>query len=121
MSTEVNGTEHNRDQGQDQHQDHDPAQEQASSKTSEGSTPGPRPEQDPVSNPASDTPATRTLPRTSPIVWGALILAFCGFVAQRTLNPGQLDAATWITATVIGLGLLLLGVGASVIVRNRRR
>lgn len=60
-------------------------------------------------------------PRTGPIVWGALILAFCGYVAQRTLYPGQPDATTWITATVIGLGLLLLGVGTAVLIRNRRR
>ncbi|QIM18010.1 hypothetical protein G7066_03750 [Leucobacter coleopterorum] len=90
-------------------------------------------EQQPHSSPAAppaptlrDAGAGRTAvsrrvqPRTGPIVWGALILAFCGYVAQRTLYPGLPDTTTWITATVIGLGLLLLGVGAAVLIRNRR-
>lgn len=59
-------------------------------------------------------------PRTSPIVWGALILAFCGYVVQRTLAPGNLDTTTWITTVTIGLGVLLLGVGAAVLIRNQR-
>ncbi|PRI10561.1 hypothetical protein [Leucobacter massiliensis] len=59
-------------------------------------------------------------PRTSPIVWGALILAFCGYAAQRAFGGGELDTAWWITATVIGLGLLLLAVGGAVLLRNRR-
>lgn len=71
--------------------------------------------------PAHRKTAPQPRSRTSPIVWGALILAFCGYVAQRTLRPGELDTTVWITATVIGLGLLLLGVGASVLIRNRRR
>lgn len=62
----------------------------------------------------------RAAPRTGPIVWGALILAFCGYAAQRAFGGGELDTAAWITATVIGLGVLLLGVGTAVIVRNRR-
>lgn len=59
-------------------------------------------------------------PRTSPIVWGALILGFCGYVVQRTLAPGNLDPTTWITAVTVGLGVLLLGVGVAVLIRNRR-
>ncbi|MEJ6488257.1 hypothetical protein PQI23_00785 [Leucobacter sp. USCH14] len=63
---------------------------------------------------------TRPSPRTGPIVWGALILVFCGYVSQQVLGGGGLDAAGWITATVIGLGVLLLGVGFAVLMRSRR-
>ncbi len=66
-------------------------------------------------------PAARRQPRTSPIVWGALILAFCGYVTQLTVGGGQLDTAAWVAATTIGLGVLLLGVGLVVIVRGRGR
>jgi hypothetical protein len=58
---------------------------------------------------ADARPPARTGPRTGPIVWGALILAFCG-----------LDTAWWITATVIGLGVLLLVVGGAILLRGRR-
>ncbi|WP_449283073.1 hypothetical protein [Leucobacter sp.] len=68
---------------------------------------------------ARSKPPVRTGPRTGPIVWGALILAFCGYAAQRAFGPGGMDTAWWITATVIGLGLLLLVVGVAVAVRNR--
>lgn len=60
-------------------------------------------------------------PRTGPIVWGALILVFCGYVLQRTFGDGRVDSATWATAAVIGVGALLLVVGAAVILRDRRR
>lgn len=60
-------------------------------------------------------------PRTSPIVWGALILGFCGYVVQRTLAPGEIDATVWVTAMTIGLGVLLLAVGGAVLIRNRRQ
>lgn len=63
----------------------------------------------------------RPAPRSSPIVWGALILAFCGYIAQRLLGTGGLDLATWVAAITIGLGVLLLGVGAAVLIRNRRQ
>ncbi|WP_053387128.1 hypothetical protein [Leucobacter japonicus] len=59
-------------------------------------------------------------PRTGPIVWGALILVFCGYIAQQVFGLGGMDPTVWITATVIGLGVLLLGVGIAVLVRNRR-
>ncbi|WP_053354122.1 hypothetical protein [Leucobacter musarum] len=59
-------------------------------------------------------------PRTGPIVWGALILVFCGYIAQQVFGLGGMDPTVWITATVIGLGVLLLGVGVAVLVRNRR-
>ena len=61
----------------------------------------------------------RNGPRTSPIVWGALILAFCAFVAQLRFSGSTLDANTWLILTTIGLGVLLLVVGAVVLIRNR--
>lgn len=71
--------------------------------------------------PAASPQRRKSMPRTGPIVWGALILAFCGYVAQRTFGGGgSLDTAAWITATVIGLGVLLLGVGTAVLIRNSR-
>ena len=86
------------------------------------------PAQDPAPQDPSSTPVqgkrptpVQSGPRTSPIVWGALILGFCGYVVQRTLAPGNIDTTTWITAVTIGLGVLLLGVGAAVLIRNQRR
>lgn len=58
--------------------------------------------------------------RSGPIVWGALILVFCAFVAARSMG-WVVDPTTWVIATIIGLGVLLLGVGVAVIVRNRSR
>ncbi len=73
----------------------------------------------PARSESGGKPPTRTGPRTGPIVWGALILAFCGYAAQRAFGTGGMDTAWWITATVIGLGVLLLAVGVAVAVRNR--
>lgn len=64
--------------------------------------------------------AERPRPRTGPIVWGAIVLAFCVYVATQTLAPGSIDATTFLIASVIGLGVLLLVVGAAVLVRNGR-
>ncbi|WP_336659074.1 hypothetical protein [Leucobacter sp. USHLN153] len=58
-------------------------------------------------------------PRTGPIVWGALILVFCAYVAQQVFGTDGLDAAGWITLAAIGVGALLLAVGVAVLVRNR--
>ena len=69
---------------------------------------------------AGDRAPSRPSPRTGPIVWGALILVFCGYISQQVLGGGGLDAAGWITATIIGLGVLLLGVGFAVLIRGRR-
>lgn len=69
---------------------------------------------------ADARPPARTGPRTGPIVWGALILAFCGYAAQRAFGTDGLDTAWWITATVIGLGVLLLVVGGAILLRSRR-
>lgn len=57
--------------------------------------------------------------RVGPIIWGTLILAFCGYIAQRAFGGAGIDGSWWIIATVMGLGVLLLGVGLTVILRNR--
>ena len=58
-------------------------------------------------------------PRTTPIVWGSLILVFCAYVAVRAAG-GAIDPATWIITTILGLGALLLVVGIAVLVRSQR-
>ena len=72
--------------------------------------------------PASQTAAAPDArrPRTGPIVWGALILVFCAYVFQQAVAPGSVNAMTWAIFAVIGLGLLLLIVGVTVIIRSRR-
>ncbi len=65
-------------------------------------------------------PKTRRRPLTGPIVWGALFLVACAYFTQRAFAPGAVDAAGWITATVIGLGVLLLVVGVAVVIRGGR-
>lgn len=72
-------------------------------------------------SPATSSGTDRLRPRTGPIVWGALILAFCAYVAQRTIAPGAVDTSAWLIVGVIGLGLLLLIVGVIVLVRSDRR
>ncbi|MGO2140931.1 MAG: hypothetical protein ACTH30_11015 [Leucobacter sp.] len=64
-------------------------------------------------------PATqkRPRPRTSPIVWGALILVFCAYVAVRAAG-GSIDVTAWLITTILGLGALLLVVGVAVLVRS---
>jgi len=70
--------------------------------------------------PAEQTQPVQSRPRTGPIIWGALILAFCVYVAQRSLAPNTLDTTTWLIAGVIGLGALLLVVGVAVLLRGAR-
>lgn len=69
--------------------------------------------------PATAPSSGRLRPRTGPIVWGALVLVFCAYVASRSLG-GSVDAAAWIITTIIGLGVLLLAVGIAVLVRGSR-
>ena len=59
-------------------------------------------------------------PRTGPIVWGAIFLACCAYIAQLQIAPNSINAVNWLIAGTIGLGLLLLGVGIAVVVRGRR-
>lgn len=75
----------------------------------------------PAAGAPKTVPARPVGPRTSPIIWGTLILVFCGYIAQRTFGGVRADDSLWIIGTVMGLGLLLLGVGLTVILRNRRR
>lgn len=58
-------------------------------------------------------------PRTGPVVWGALILVLCAFVTVRETG-GVIDPTAWFITTVIGLGVLLLGVGVAVLIRGPR-
>lgn len=58
--------------------------------------------------------------RTGPIVWGALFLTFCAWIAQRAFFPDAIAPELWITFTAIGLGVILLGVGIAVGLRDRR-
>lgn len=62
----------------------------------------------------------RGCPRSGPIVWGVLILAFCAWVAQRAFSPETIDPQIWLIGLAIGLGMLLLGVGALIAVRERK-
>lgn len=72
-------------------------------------------------NTTPQTQSTRRRgPRSSTIVWGCLVLIFCGYIAQRTFAPGTISTETWVTASLIGLGALLLAVGVGVVVRNNR-
>lgn len=64
-------------------------------------------------------PLGKPRPRSGPIVWGALVLALCVYVAVRAAG-GAVDAKSWIIATVLGLGALLLAVGVTVLIRNGR-
>ena len=76
-----------------------------------------QPEQQPRQQPAS---AERLQPRSGPIVAGVLVLIVCAFVVVKNLG-GSIDVTTWVIATVIGLGALLLAVGIAVLVRDARR
>lgn len=64
-----------------------------------------------------DTPPR---PRSWPIAWGVIVLVVCVYSAMQIFSPGPLDATTWIIATTIGLGALLLAVGIAVLLRGRR-
>lgn len=64
--------------------------------------------------------SNRPRPRTSPIVWGAIVLVFCVYCTLQLIAPGSVDSTTFLIATTIGLGLLLLIVGTAVIVRSSR-
>lgn len=80
----------------------------------------PAPGQHPAPPPAAGAPAEARRPRTGTIIWGCLILAFCGFVAQRVLAPGSFDAAVWATAVALLLGVTLVGAGIAAVVRQAR-
>lgn len=64
-------------------------------------------------------PAKPTGPRIGPIIWGALILVFCGYIAQRLFGGAGPDGSWWLIASILGLGVLLLGVGLTVILRGK--
>lgn len=71
------------------------------------------------SNSNSNAPQLRR-PRTGTIVWGVLVLAFCAYMAFQIMAPGSVDGTAFVIAGTIGLGVILLAVGAVVIVRSAR-
>ena len=72
--------------------------------------------------PTAERPASTQLrPRTGPIVWGVLVLAFCAFTSFQTIAPNRVDGTTFVIAAMIGIGLLLLAVGTAVVVRSARQ
>lgn len=71
--------------------------------------------------PAESKPDPRNLrPKTGPIVWGVLVLAFCVYTASQTVAPGSVNGTTFVIAATITLGVLLLAIGAAVIVRSSK-
>lgn len=70
-------------------------------------------------NSNSNAPQLRR-PRTGTIVWGVLVLAFCAYMAFQIMAPGSVDGTAFVIAGTIGLGVILLAVGAVVIVRSAR-
>lgn len=71
--------------------------------------------------PAESKPDPRNLrPKTGPIVWGVLVLAFCVYTASQTVAPGSVNGTTFVIAATITLGVLLLAIGAAVIIRSSR-
>lgn len=82
----------------------------------------PQPAQQQQQAPARPLAPTGPRPtRVGTIVWGAMVLVACAFVAQATLAPGTLDATAWVTALVLGLGVLLLVAGVAAVVKQARR
>lgn len=69
----------------------------------------------------SATPRERPRPRSGPIVWGTLILAFCAWVVQDGFLPNTISPGVWAAGTLLVLGLLILVVGITVAVRGSRR
>lgn len=65
-------------------------------------------------------PGEKPRPRTGPIVWGALVLVFCAYIASREMDHDAIDPTTWVITTIIGLGALLLIVGVVVLARGSR-
>lgn len=70
---------------------------------------------------ATERPNDHLRPRTGTIVWGVLVLAFCAFTSFQTVAPNRVDGTTFVIAAMIGIGLMLLAVGAAVVVRSARQ
>lgn len=73
----------------------------------------------PGSAPRPGPEPTKLRPRTGPIVWGALILMFCAYVAVQAMG-GAIDPIAWLITAVLGIGTLLLIVGVVVLARGSR-
>lgn len=82
---------------------------------------GPPPTGAPANEQASRRPArVERRPQTGTIVWGVLMLAFCAYMAVQILAPDSIDITTFVIAGTIGLGVILLAVGAIVVIRSNR-
>lgn len=85
-----------------------------------GPQPGPQ-----SAHPGAQSPGYRPdmmarRPKTGTIVWGVLMLAFCAYMAVQLFAPDSVDLTTFVIAGTIGLGVILLAVGAIVVVRSNR-
>lgn len=84
---------------------------------------GTAPTATPTPTSSQPIPETATVPkpqpRSGPIVAGTLLLVLCAYAIVHALG-GTIDATTWIIATVIGLGAILLIVGIVVLARGSR-
>ncbi len=94
--------------------------EPATEPATEATTPLASGPQQPVATPVDRPVDRRARPRTGPIVWGVIVLAFCVYTAFQVLAPGSVDATVFVIAAVIGLGVLLLAVGVAVVLRASR-
>lgn len=94
--------------------------EPATEPATEATTPLASGPQQPVATPGGRPVDSRARPRTGPIVWGVIVLAFCVYTAFQVLAPGSVDATVFVIAAVIGLGVLLLAVGVAVVLRASR-
>lgn len=106
-----------------------PAGEPAPSPAGE---PAPSPAGEPAPSPASEPSSTlprpdgavqqrhRFSPRPSPIIWGVLILAFCGYLSQRRFGPSATEPEIWAIGGILAVGVLLLTIAAVVLIRNRK-
>lgn len=65
-------------------------------------------------------PAPARGPRSSPIIWGTIVLAVCAYFTAQLVAPGAIEDVTFLVIGLIGLGLLLLAIAIAVIVRGAR-
>lgn len=100
---------------------HDPQTTPFGSAPTEPTMAEPTPTTTAPTEPASNVTAEprKLRPRSGPIVWGALILVFCAYVAARTVGF-SVDTTVWVITSIIGIGALLLLVGIAVLIRSAR-
>lgn len=67
----------------------------------------------------NNTPTPKPKLRTGTITWAAVLLLVSAWIGQRTFFPTTSSPEMWLTITAIGLGMLLLGVGVVVSLRDK--